>query len=178
MFYAECIEENILRGDISSDVAALFGPAYKGIPLAVSTAISMSSKYGRDVNYCFNRKEAKDHGEGGTMVGYNLKNNDKVLIIEDVITAGTAVRETLPLLKAAADVKVEGLVISVDRMEKGQGPRTAIQEIQEEFGIRTFSIVTVKDIIDALFDIEIEGKVVINKATREKMLRYMEMYCI
>ena len=178
MFYAECIEENILRGDISSDVAALFGPAYKGIPLAVSTAISMSSKYGRDVNYCFNRKEAKDHGEGGTMVGYNLKNNDKVLIIEDVITAGTAVRETLPLLKAAAAVKVEGLVISVDRMEKGQGPRTAIQEIQEEFGIRTFSIVTVKDIIDALFDIEIEGKVVINKATRGKMLRYMEMYCI
>ncbi len=177
-FYAECIEENMIKGNISPDIDALFGPAYKGIPIAVSTAISMSSIYGREINYCFNRKEAKDHGEGGDMVGYRLRDQDKVLIIEDVITAGTAVRETLPLLRAAADVKIEGLVISVDRMEKGQGLRTAIQEIQDEFGIRTFPIVTVKDIIDALFDVEIDGKIFINKTTKEKMLQYMEMYCI
>lgn len=177
-FYAECIEENMIRGNISPDIDALFGPAYKGIPIAVSTAISMSSIYSREINYCFNRKEVKDHGEGGDMVGYRLRDQDKVLIIEDVITAGTAVRETLPLLRAAADVKIEGLVISVDRMEKGQGSRTAIQEIQDEFGIRTFPIVTVKDIIDALFDVEIDGKIFINKATKEKMLQYMEMYCI
>jgi len=177
-FYAECIEENMIRGNISPDIDALFGPAYKGIPIAVSTAISMSGIYDHEINYCFNRKEVKDHGEGGDMVGYKLKDHDKVLIIEDVITAGTAVRETLPLLRAAADVKIEGLVISVDRMEKGQGSRTAIQEIHDEFGIRTFPIVTVKDIIDALFDVEIDGKIFINKSTKDKMLQYMEMYCI
>ncbi|MBQ2896290.1 MAG: orotate phosphoribosyltransferase, partial [Oscillospiraceae bacterium] len=139
-FYARCILEHMAAGDIPADVTALFGPAYKGIPLVAATAAALY-KEGRNLNYCFNRKEAKDHGEGGSMVGYKLQNGDKVLIIEDVITAGTAVRETLPVLKAAADVQVPGLIISVDRMERGQGELTAIQEIHRDYGIRTFAIV-------------------------------------
>ena len=125
-FYAACIEEHTKTGELPADIAALFGPAYKGIPLAVSTAAALF-RAGRDVNYCFNRKEAKDHGEGGSMVGYKPKDGDKLLIIEDVITAGTAVRETLPVLQAAAKVQVPGLIISVDRMERGQGELTAIE---------------------------------------------------
>ncbi|HPU58701.1 MAG TPA: orotate phosphoribosyltransferase, partial [Candidatus Avimonas sp.] len=103
-FYADCIMENIESG-----IDALFGPAYKGIPLSVACAIALSNKYGRDLNYCFNRKEAKDHGEGGSMVGYKLKDGDRVVIIEDVITAGTAMRECIPVLKSAANVEIAGL---------------------------------------------------------------------
>jgi len=127
---------------------------------------------GRYVNYCFNRKEIKDHGEQGGMVGYQPKDGDKLLIIEDVITAGTAVRETLPVLKAAADVQVPGLIISVDRMERGQGELTAIQEIHRDFGIRTFAIVTVRDILDTLSDEEL------GREHRERMEAYMAQYCV
>lgn len=145
-FYAKCIYENIKEGEISKDIKCLFGPAYKGIPLVVTTAIALMENYGINVNYCFNRKEEKDHGEGGNIVGYKLKDGDKVLIIEDVITAGTAVRETLPIIKACGDIIVEGLVISVDRMEKGKSDLTATEEIYKEFGIKTFSIINVNDI--------------------------------
>jgi len=145
-FYAKCIYENMEAGNIPKDINCLFGPAYKGIPLVITTAIALNQKYNIDVNYCFNRKEVKDHGEGGSMVGYKLQDGDKVLMIEDVITAGTAVRECLPVLQAAAAVKVEALFISVDRMEKGTGELTATEEIYEEFGIKTFSIVSVEDI--------------------------------
>ncbi|MBK5262692.1 MAG: orotate phosphoribosyltransferase, partial [Peptostreptococcaceae bacterium] len=124
----------------------LFGPAYKGIPLVITTAIALAKNYDIDLNYCFNRKEVKDHGEGGNMIGYKFQDGDKVLMIEDVITAGTAVRECLPILQAAADIKVEALIISVDRMEKGTGNLTATEEIEKEFGIKTFSIVSVKDL--------------------------------
>ena len=170
-FYARCILEHMEAGDIPADIEALFGPAYKGIPLVAATAAALY-KEGRNLNYCFNRKEAKDHGEGGSMVGYKLQNGDKVLIIEDVITAGTAVRETLPVLKAAADVQVPGLVISVDRMERGQGELTAIQEIERDFGIRTFPIVTVKDILETLTDEELSPEL------RERMKAYMAQYCV
>lgn len=145
-FYAKCIYENMEAGNISKDINCLFGPAYKGIPLVITTAISLARNYNIDLNYCFNRKEVKDHGEGGCMVGYELQDGDKVLMIEDVITAGTAVRECLPVLQAAAAVKVEALIISVDRMDKGTGELTATEEIYEEFGIKTFSIVSVEDI--------------------------------
>ena len=145
-FYAKCIYENMEAGNIPKDINCLFGPAYKGIPLVITTAIALNQKYNIDVNYCFNRKEVKDHGEGGSMVGYKLQDGDKVLMIEDVITAGTAVRECLPVLQAAAAVKMEALIISVDRMEKGTGELTATEEIYEEFGIKTFSIVSVEDI--------------------------------
>ena len=156
-FYAQCLTENI-----PGKVDALFGPAYKGIPLSVSTAIALANNHGRDVNYCFNRKEAKDHGEGGVMVGYKLQDGDKVVIIEDVITAGTAMRESLPILAAAAKVEVVGVIISVDRTEKGKGEKSAIQEIRDEFGIPVYSIVTAREIIDNLYNVEVDGKVYID----------------
>lgn len=172
-FYAQCITENI-----KEPITALFGPAYKGIPLSVSTAIALSNNHQVNVNYCFNRKEAKDHGEGGSMVGYKLQDGDKVVIIEDVITAGTAIRECLPILKAAADIEIVGLVISVDRMERGQGNKTAIREIADEFGIRTYPIVTAREIIDTLYGREVDGRVVIDDAMKEKMEQYLATYCV
>ena len=172
-FYASCIQEHI-----KAPVDALFGPAYKGIPLSVAASIALYQKYGRDVNYCFNRKEAKDHGEGGVMVGYKLKDGDKVVIIEDVITAGTAIRETLPILKAAADVEIAGLIISVDRMEKGQGEKTAIQEIKAEFGIDTYPIVNAREIIKALYNKPVDGKIYIDDAVKERMEGYLEKYAV
>ncbi len=172
-FYASCIRENI-KGNID----ALFGPAYKGIPLSVAAAIALSNKYDQDVNYCFNRKEVKDHGEGGSMVGYKLRDADKVVIIEDVITAGTAIRECLPVLKAAADVAIAGLIISVDRMERGTQNKTAIQEIYDEFGITAYPIVTVREIIDTLHNVPVDGKVVIDDAMRARMEAYLEEYCV
>ncbi|QHI71374.1 orotate phosphoribosyltransferase [Aminipila terrae] len=177
-FYASCIAENIKNGNISEDIAALFGPAYKGIPISVATAIAMSRDFDRDINYCFNRKEEKDHGEGGKMVGYKLQDGDSVLMVEDVITAGTAVRETLPQLMAAASVKVEGLIISVDRMERGQGQKTAIQEIEEEFGIKTYPLVTVREIIDTMHNNTIDGKIIIDDAMKERMEEYLSQYCV
>ncbi len=177
-FYADCVMAHMESGEIGREVNALFGPAYKGIPLSVATAIALAERHDLDVNYCFNRKEAKDHGEGGSMVGYKLKDGDRVLIIEDVITAGTAVREVFPILRAAADVKIEGLVISADRMERGQGEKTAIQEIEEEFGIKTYPIVTVREIIDTLYDTPVDGNVVIDAEMKERMEAYLEQYCV
>jgi orotate phosphoribosyltransferase len=177
-FYAKCIMENMQAGNIKKDIKALFGPAYKGIPIAVSTSIALATEFGSEISFCFNRKEAKDHGEGGTLVGYGLKDDDSILIVEDVITAGTAIRETLPVLKANANVEVCGLIISVDRMERGKGEKTAIQEIKEEFGIKTFPIVTVREIIDTLHNVEIDGKIIIDDKIREQMEEYMKMYCI
>lgn len=175
-YYAACILENIQKGELEGDIVALFGPAYKGIPLSVAAAMSLSQS-GRDIHYCYNRKEVKDHGEGGSLVGYKPQDGDKLLIIEDVITAGTAVRETLPVLQQAAKVQVAGLVISVDRMEKGKGELTAIEEIRRDFGIKTFPIVTVKDILHTLYNKEVNGKVYINDALRTSMEAYMERYC-
>lgn len=150
-FYAQCIKDNGIDADV------FFGPAYKGIPLAVAAAIALYNKYGKNVNYCFNRKEAKDHGEGGVIVGHKLKDGDKVAVIEDVITAGTAIRETLPVLKAAAAVDVSAVIISVDRMEKGKGEKSAVREVYDEFGIKVYPIVTVCDIIEAIGDGTIAG---------------------
>ncbi|MBR4092475.1 MAG: orotate phosphoribosyltransferase [Oscillospiraceae bacterium] len=164
-FYAECIKENNI------DVETLFGPAYKGIPLAVACAAALYNKYDTEVNYCFDRKEAKDHGEGGVIVGKKLTDGEKVVIIEDVITAGTAIRQVLPVLKAAADVNITGMVISVDRMEKGQGEYSAVQEVYNEFGIKIYPIVTVNDIIDAIKNGVVEGKEYL-----DKMLEYRKTY--
>ena len=164
-FYAECIKENNI------DVETLFGPAYKGIPLAVACASALYNKYDTEVNYCFDRKEAKDHGEGGVILGKKLTDGEKVVIIEDVITAGTAIRQVLPVLKAAADVNITGMVISVDRMEKGQGEYSAVQEVYNEFGIKIYPIVTVNDIIDAIKNGVVEGKEYL-----DKMLEYRKTY--
>ena len=176
-FYAECIIENIKAGKIKKDITTLFGPAYKGIPIAVSASIALATEFNKEINFCFNRKETKDHGEGGVIVGYVFNDHDSVLMVEDVITAGTAVRETLPVIKKQADAEICGLIISVDRMERGTGEKTAIQEIKEEFGIDTFPIVTVREIIDEIHNAEIGGRVVIDDEIREKMENYLEKYC-
>lgn len=172
-FYARCILNNF-----NCKVDALFGPAYKGIPLSVAASIALSTRYGKNVNYCFNRKEIKDHGEGGTVVGYRMNEGDNVVIIEDVVTAGTSVRECLPIIYEQAKVNVVGLVVSVDRMERGKGEKTAIQELEEEFGIKTYPIVTVREIIDTIYNVEIDGKVYIDDEMKQNMEDYLEKYCV
>ncbi|MCI5727939.1 MAG: orotate phosphoribosyltransferase [Clostridia bacterium] len=170
-FYAELIHETV--GDAFD---AMFGPAYKGIPLVTACSGALAREYGVDKPFFFNRKEAKDHGEGGVMVGYKLKDGDKVVIIEDVITAGTAMRESLPILAAAANVEVVGVIISVDRTERGKGDKSAIQEIRDEFGIPVYPIVTAREIIDSLYNVEVDGKVYIDDAMKAKMEAYLEQY--
>ena len=145
-YYARVIKEQIPE---TPDI--LFGPAYKGIPLSVAAAAALFEDYGINCEYSFNRKEAKDHGEGSILVGGKPEDGKKIVIIEDVVTAGSSVRETLPLLRAAGDVIVKDMVISVDRMEKGVGGKSATEEIKEEFGIDTHSIVTIKDIAEYAF---------------------------
>ena len=144
-FYAECINEHGLKPD------TLFGPAYKGIPLSVAASVALYNKFGLNANYCFDRKEVKDHGEGGMFVGKTLEDGEKVVIIEDVMTSGKALREVLPKLKGAADVVIEGMIITVDRMEKGlTSDKSAVSEVFDEFGVRVYSIVNINDIIAAL----------------------------
>ena len=164
-YYAQCIKENNVQAD------TLFGPAYKGIPLATACSIALFNKYGIDVNYAFDRKEAKDHGEGGIIVGRKMKDGEKIAIIEDVITAGTAIRTVLPLLKAQADVDITALIISVDRMEKGKGELSAVQEVKKDFGINVYSIVTMEDIIDA-----IKNDIIPGKEYLDKMIEYRNIY--
>jgi len=129
---------------------ALYGPAYKGITLAAATASSLYRNHGVNVPYFFNRKEAKDHGEGGTLIGYKPKDKDRLIIIEDVVTAGTAVRESLELLKQVADITVRALFVSVDRMERGTGEKSTLNELRDEFGINVYTIINALDIIDSL----------------------------
>ena len=152
-FYADCIKEHGLEADI------LFGPAYKGIPLSVSAAVALFNKYGIDLGYCFDRKEAKDHGEGGLFVGQQPQDGSRVIIIEDVMTSGKALREVLPKLQAAGEVKVTAMIISVDRMEKAlDSELSAVQQAYKDFCITVHSIVTINDIIKAIEDGVIEGK--------------------
>ncbi len=152
-YYASCIQENKLQAD------TLIGPAYKGIPLSVATAIALYNDYEKEVNYAFDRKEAKDHGEGGLFVGKQLVDGEKVIIIEDVMTSGKALREILPKLQASANVEVVGMVISVDRKEKGlTSDLSAVAEAKKEFGIDVYSVVTIDDIISAIEDGVVDGK--------------------
>ncbi len=167
-FYASLIKESC--GDAFD---AMFGPAYKGIPLATAAASALYNEYAIDKPYFFNRKEEKDHGEGGSLVGYKPKDGDKVIIIEDVITAGTAVRETMPVLKGAADVTVNDMFISVNRCEVGQNPeKTTVMEIMEDFGINIHAIITVKDIYEYLKE---NGSYTNMLPTMEA---YMAKYCV
>ncbi len=167
-FYAAMVKETIGDG-----FDAMFGPAYKGIPLATSVAGALARVHGIDKPFFFNRKEAKDHGEGGSIVGYKPVDGDRVIIIEDVITAGTAIRETMPVLLGCADVKVTDMFISVNRCEVGTTPgKTAVMEVGEEFGIQVHALVTVQDIREYLAD----------KAEYAHLLplmdAYMEQYCV
>jgi orotate phosphoribosyltransferase len=175
-FYADCVLDAVRAGRLAADVAALFGPAYKGIPLAVAAAGALSER-GMQLGYCFNRKESKDHGEGGDLVGYQPRPGDKLVITEDVITAGTAVRACLPLIERLG-ARAEALVVSVDRMERGSDGRTAAAELLEDYGIRTFSIVTAQDLIERLHNRPVDGVVHVDDARRERMEAYMAEYCV
>jgi orotate phosphoribosyltransferase len=167
-FYAALVKETC--GD---EFDAMFGPAYKGIPLATACAAALASNYQIDKPYFFNRKEVKDHGEGGNLVGYQPVDGDRLIIIEDVITAGTAVRETVPILKACGDVQVNDMFISVNRCEVGQNPeKTAVMEVYDEFGIRVHSIVSVQDIREYLAEQPQYADVLV------RMDEYMAKYCI
>jgi len=170
-FYAHAIKENF-----GTDFNILFGPAYKGIPLSVTTAISLSSLYNMDVAYCSNRKEVKDHGDTGILLGSKLKDGDKVLIIEDVTTAGTSIGETMPILAAQGNVKAIGLIISVDRMERGQGTKSALTEINENYGLKTAAIVTMGEVIEYLYNREVNGKIVIDEEMNSRINAYYDEY--
>ena len=137
-YYAKTIVDSGVEFDV------LFGPAYKGIPLAAVTAVALADEHGRDVPYCFNRKEAKDHGEGGNLVGASL--DGRILIIDDVITAGTAIREAMDII-SANDAKAVGVAIALDRMEKGQGERSAIQEVESDYDLQVMNIANLELLI-------------------------------
>ena len=161
--YADAIEASFPDG---FDV--LFGPAYKGIPLVVAVATAFAER-GRDVEFCFNRKEAKDHGEGGVIVGRKLRDSDRVLIVEDVTTAGTSIRETVPVLRAAAGIELAGLIVSVNRMERGTTDRTALAELADEFSMPTRSIVDLDEILEHLGDR-------LGSGDQERIAAYRERY--
>lgn len=169
-FYAQAIKENYDNFDI------LFGPAYKGIPLSVTTAIALNSMYEMNISYCSNRKEMKDHGDKGILLGSKLADKQKVLIIEDVTTAGTSIYETMPILKTQADVDVIGLIISVDRMERGQGEQSALVELKDKFQMKTCAIVTMEEIVQYLHNREIDGKIIIDDEMKTRIDEYYTLY--
>lgn len=170
-FYAQAIADNY-----EEDFDILYGPAYKGIPLAVTTAISLNKTKGINVAFCSNRKEVKDHGDTGILLGSKLNDGDKVLIIEDVTTAGTSIYENMPIIKAQGDVDVIGLIISVDRMEKGQGDKSALVELKEKFGFKPCAIVTMEEVVDYLLNREVDGKVIIDDEMKSRIDDYYEKY--
>ena len=170
-FYAAAMVKHLGN---SFDV--LYGPAYKGIPLVVATASALAGLHHRDVAYCFNRKEAKDHGEGGIFIGHEPSAGDRILIVEDVVTAGTSVRETVVLLRKTVTVSIAGLIVSVDRMERGTGDRSALAELADEFGIASFAIVTLDEVIAHLCGRTIDGVVTLDEAMLEKITEYRRQY--
>ena len=170
-YYAKAIHDNY-----GLDFDVLFGPAYKGIPLAVATSMAISELYGKEVRYCSNRKEVKDHGDTGILLGSKLKDGDRVVIIEDVTTSGKSIEETYPIIKAQGDVDVLGLVVSVDRCERGKGEKSALTEIQEKYGFRTTAIVTMKEVVEHLYNKECGGKVVIDDGIKTAIDAYYEQY--
>ena len=170
-YYAACIQEQFPDG-----IDCLFGPAYKGIPLVVSAAAALYRNYGRDLPYCFNRKEAKDHGEGGSLVGYKPQDGDRVAIVEDVVTAGTAVRESIALFRDVAKVDIRALFVSVDRMERGTRDCSTLDELRQDYGIAVCPIVTVREIMAFLHNRELDGKVWLDDATLVRMEAYLAEY--
>ncbi len=154
----------------------IFGPAYKGIPLCVSLAQNFYSAYKKSYNFCFNRKETKDHGEGGELIGYTPRDGDKILIIEDVTTSGASIRETVPILKSQAEVEIVGLVVSVNRMEKGTGEKGALEELEKEYGLRSTSIVNIKEIIEYLHNRKMGDKVIIDDSRKSDIEEYLSKY--
>ena len=170
-YYAKAIHEAF-----GEEFDVLFGPAYKGIPLTVAATIALSEEYGADIRYTSNRKEVKDHGDKGILLGSPIASGDRIVIIEDVTTAGTSIQETMPILKAQGDVTPIGLVVSVDRMERGQGKKSALSEIAETYGIKTAAIVTMADVIECLYGREYKGRVIIDETIKQARDAYYEIY--
>ena len=170
-YYAKAIKENF-----GLDFDVLFGPAYKGIPLSVARAIAISELYGVDVRYASNRKEVKDHGDTGIMLGSNLKDGDRVIMIEDVTTSGKSIEETFPILKAQGDVQIKGLVVSLNRMEKGKSDKSALDEISELYGFPTTAIVNMAEVTEYLYGKEIGGSVLIDDTRKAAIDAYYAEY--
>ena len=170
-YYAQAIYSSL-----GLDFDVLFGPAYKGIPLSVAATMAISDKYGRDIKYCSNRKEIKDHGDKGILLGSPIADGDRVVIIEDVTTAGTSIQETLPIIKAQGDVSVLGLVVSVDRMERGQGEKSALDEIEEKYGLKTTAIVTMAEVVEHLYNRPYKGKIIIDDTLKASIDAYYDKY--
>ena len=172
-YYARAIHS--VYGD---DFDVLFGPAYKGIPLSVVTAIAYSELYGKEIRYCSDRKEEKDHGaDKGSFLGSKLQDGDRVVMIEDVTTSGKSMEETVPKVKGAADVKIVGLMVSLNRMEKGLGgEKSALEEIREKYGFETNAIVTMEEVVEHLYNRECQGKVVIDDQIKAAIDAYYEQY--
>ena len=170
-FYAQAIHDNY-----GTDFDVLFGPAYKGIPLAVATTIAFSELYGRDIRYCSNRKEIKDHGDVGLLLGSDLNDGDKVVIIEDVTTSGKSIEETFPILTAQANVDVVGLMVSLNRQERGKTQQNALAEIREVYGIETGAIVTMEEVVEYLYNRPYNGRVLIDDKTKAAIDAYYAQY--
>jgi orotate phosphoribosyltransferase len=170
-YYAKAIESKF---GLEFDV--LFGPAYKGIPLSVTASMAISEFYEKDIRYCSNRKEVKDHGDKGILLGGPILDKDKVIIIEDVTTAGTSIAETMPILKAQGEVEALGLVVSVDRMERGQGSKSALAEIEDVYGLRTAAIVTMEEVVEHLYNKPYNGNIIIDDTLKAAIEAYYEQY--
>lgn len=171
-YYARGIHERF--GD---DFDILFGPSYKGIPLSVVTAIAYSELYHKEVRYCSNRKEIKDHGDVGILLGSSLKDGDRIIIVEDVTTSGKSIEEVYPILKSQADVEVKGLMVSLNRLEKGMGEtKGAPEELEEKYGLEYGAIVTMRDVIECLYNRPFEGKTYIDDKVKAALDQYYEKY--
>lgn len=172
-YYAKAIHENY--GD---DFDVLFGPAYKGIPISVVTAVAYSKLYGKEIRYCSDRKEEKDHGaDKGSFLGSKLMDGDRVVMIEDVTTSGKSMEETVPKVRGAANVEIIGLMVSLNRMEKGQsGEKSALDEIREKYGFDARAIVTMDDVIEHLYNKPCRGKVIIDDALKAAIDAYYDVY--
>ena len=170
-YYAQAIKDQF-----GLDFDVLFGPAYKGIPLSVATTMAISELYGKDIRYCSNRKEVKDHGDTGILLGSPIKDGDRVMIIEDVTTSGKSIEETFPILKAQGDVEIKGLIVSLNRMERGKGTKSALDEIKDLYGFPTAAIVTMADVTEYLYNKECGGKIVLNDTLKAAIDAYYAEY--
>ena len=170
-YYAKAIHDTY--GD---DFDVLFGPAYKGIPLAVATAMAYSELYGKDVKYCCNRKEVKDHGDVGILLGYKLQDGDRVIMIEDVTTSGKSMEETVPIVRAQAKVEIKGLIVSLNRMERGQGEKCALDEVADLYGFPTAAIVNMAEVTEHLYNKPYQGEVIIDDTLKASIDAYYEQY--
>lgn len=171
-YYAKAIHEYY-----GEDFDVLFGPAYKGIPLSVATTIAFSRLYGKEIRYCSNRKEVKDHGDTGILLGSRIKDGDRVVIIEDVTTSGKSIAETFPIIRAQGKVEILGLIVSLNRMEKGlESDKSALDEIQEKYGFDAHAIVSMEDVVQHLYNREVHGRIVINEELKASIDAYYEQY--